>query len=131
MSTKTWALILFDPTNGPFMFATMVYPPEQDYPYPWEIGEIFCLPVSTVFHLCYPLFSYEWNLVETLARERNIEELEWLICLLVLSDPYSDEALCPVYQVSPYEPDEYARIMYSLILLCVDISEDVATDWPY
>ena len=29
----------------------------------------------------------------------------------------------------PFEPDEYARIVYSLILLCVDVSEDAATDW--
>lgn len=111
------------------MFAAMAYPPEQHYFHPFAPGEIYSLPVSDMYYMCYPLFSSEWDLVVTLARERNVEELEWLIRLLVISDPYSDEALSPLDRVFPYAPDEYGRIVAFLMLLCADVDEDEA-DFP-
>ena len=126
---KTWALVFSDPTNGPSMFTAMAYPPEPHYFHPFAPGEIYSLPVSDMYYMCYPLFSSEWDLVVTLARERNVEELEWLIRLLVISDPYSDEALSPLDRVFPYAPDEYWRIVAFLMLLCADVDEDEA-DFP-
>ena len=49
-----------------------------------------------------------------------------LIRLLVISDPYSDEALSPLDRVFSYAPDEYGRIVAFLMLLCADVDEDEA-----
>lgn len=79
--------------------------------------------------MCYPVIKTEWDHIDVLAREQNVEELEWLIRLLTMTDPYSVEAISPIAQNFHFPQDDYPRMVTFLTSLCGcknenDISDD-------
>ncbi|MCO5593115.1 hypothetical protein L7F22_047121 [Adiantum nelumboides] len=73
--------------------------------------------------------SFLWDHIEQLAREKNLDELEWLIRLLTTSDPYPVEDMHPIAQIYPLAQVDYTRLVRFLVLLCEEDDEDIEDDW--
>ncbi|MCO5567076.1 hypothetical protein L7F22_020761 [Adiantum nelumboides] len=71
----------------------------------------------------------KWDHIEQLAREKNLDELEWLIRLLTTSDPYPIEDIHPIAQIYPLAQVDYTRLVRFLVLLCEKDDEDIEDDW--
>ena len=54
-----------------------------------------------------PIVSWEHDMVNTLRDERNREELEWLVRLFTICEPYPVEGLVPMECAYPFRQDEY------------------------
>ena len=101
----------------------------MEYELPFDDwGDIYEYTVQQMYYMCYPLFEHQFDLIELLAEQRQTDELEWLLRLLVVSDPYSDETLCPITRSDEFHPDRYDRIVYFLLLVCADDASD-SEDW--
>ncbi|MCO5552331.1 hypothetical protein L7F22_005842 [Adiantum nelumboides] len=72
-----------------------------------SIEKRYPFSLSQLCRLCYPVISLEWDHIEQLAREKNLDELEWLIRLLTTSDPYSIEDMHPIAQIYPLAQVDY------------------------
>ncbi|MCO5577514.1 hypothetical protein L7F22_031345 [Adiantum nelumboides] len=94
-----------------------------------SIEERYPFSLSQLCRLCYPVISLEWNHIEQLPREKNLDELEWLICLLTTSDPYPVEDMHPIAQIYPLAQVDYTRLVRFLVLLCEKDDEDIEYDW--
>ncbi|KAI5083641.1 hypothetical protein GOP47_0003384 [Adiantum capillus-veneris] len=79
------------------------------------LGERYPRYFSQMFHMVFPVLACEWDLIGTLACERNFEELEWLIRLLTTSDPYLVESVSPIAQAYPFDQDDYRRLVTFLV----------------
>ena len=82
--------------------------------------------------MCYPILSTEWDAVLTLALERNVEELEWLLRLLTTSNPYSGEHASPIAQAYPWTQDAYSHlvhVLWNLFYVCALDDEEDSIDW--
>ncbi|MCO5579912.1 hypothetical protein L7F22_033779 [Adiantum nelumboides] len=75
------------------------------------------------------LVLVQWDHIEQLAREKNLDELEWLIRLLTTSDPYPIEDMHPIAQIYPLAQVDYTRLVRFLVLLCEEDDEDIEDDW--
>ncbi|MCO5554583.1 hypothetical protein L7F22_008113 [Adiantum nelumboides] len=71
----------------------------------------------------------QWDHIEQLTREKNLDELEWLIRLLTTSDPYPIEDMHPIAQIYPLAQVDYTRLVRFLVLLCEEDDEDIEDDW--
>ncbi|MCO5597983.1 hypothetical protein L7F22_052072 [Adiantum nelumboides] len=94
-----------------------------------SIEERYPFSLSQLCRLCYPVISLEWDHIEQLAREKNLDELEWLIRLLITSDPYPVEDMHPIPQIYPLAQIDYTRLVRFLVLLCEEDDEDIEDDW--
>ncbi|MCO5564752.1 hypothetical protein L7F22_018420 [Adiantum nelumboides] len=114
------------------------YPIELNSPYDMatsiasssiSIEERYPFSLSQLCRLCYPVISLEWDHIEQLATEKNLDELEWLIRLLTTSDPYPVEDMHPIAQIYPLAQVDYTRLVRFLVLLCEEDDEDIEDDW--
>ncbi|MCO5593039.1 hypothetical protein L7F22_047044 [Adiantum nelumboides] len=94
-----------------------------------SIEERYPFSLSQLCRLCYPVISLEWDHIEQLAREKNLDELEWLIRLLTTSDPYPVEDMHPIAQIYPLAQVDYTRLVRFLVLLYEEDDEDIEDDW--
>lgn len=89
------------------------------------IEERYAFTLSQSLYWCYPILRLEWQQIEQLAREGNLEDLEWLIRLLTTSDPFLVPDMHPIAQIYPLEQLDYPRLVRFLVLLCgVDDDQD-------
>ena len=61
-----------------------------------------------------PIISWEYDMVRSLAAERDCEELEWLVSLFTVCEPYPIEGLVPMDQAYPFSPcdiDSYVSFL--------------------
>ncbi|RYA37795.1 hypothetical protein [Enterobacter cloacae complex sp. GF14B] len=79
--------------------------------------------------MVYRELTSEWDLVDTLASEKNFEKLEWMICLLTTIDPYSVENVIPIAQTYAFEQDEYPHLVTFLVNLCASDDEEDLHDF--
>ncbi|MCO5599146.1 hypothetical protein L7F22_053246 [Adiantum nelumboides] len=94
-----------------------------------SIEERYPFSLSQLCHLCHPVISLEWDHIEQLAREKNLDELEWLIRLLTTSDPYPVDDMHPIAQIYPLAQVDYTCLVRFLVLLCEEDDEDIEDDW--
>lgn len=59
--------------------------------------------------------SWEYEAVETLKGEGNHEELEWLVRLLTICEPYPVEGLLPMDQAYPFSSEDIDSYVSFLI----------------
>ena len=61
-----------------------------------------------------PIMSWGHETIENLRGERNREELEWLVSLFTVCEPYPIEGLVPMDQAYPFSPcdiDSYVSFL--------------------
>lgn len=70
-----------------------------------------------------PIVSWERDIVNVLSEERNREELEWLVRLLIICEPYPVEDLVPMDEALPFTSGQIDRYVSYLIDPHADIYE--------
>jgi hypothetical protein len=70
-----------------------------------------------------PIVSWEHDTVEILSDEGNSEELEWLVRLLTICEPYPVEGLEPMNQAYPYSSEDIDEYVSYLLDPQADIYE--------
>ncbi|MCO5559297.1 hypothetical protein L7F22_012892 [Adiantum nelumboides] len=124
-----------EPAHGSFSFPDLVQPSLGDLPTP-TMNMTGGAP-STSMASTTPLHTsvapmpipVEWDHIEQLAREKNLDELEWLIRLLTTSDPYPVKDMHPIAHIYPLAQVDYTRLVRFLVLLCEEDDEDIEDDW--
>ena len=62
-----------------------------------------------------PIVSWEHGMVEILRAEGNREELEWLVCLFTICEPYPVEGVVPMDCAYPFRQRDYECYVSFLI----------------
>ena len=62
-----------------------------------------------------PIVSWEHETVNVLRAERNSEELEWLVRLMTICEPYPVEGLVPMDCAHPFRQSDYEDYVAYLI----------------
>lgn len=70
-----------------------------------------------------PIVSWEHDMVAVLSEEQNWDELEWLVRLFTICEPYPVDGLVPMEQAYPFGPDDIDSYVSWLIDPHADIYE--------
>lgn len=62
-----------------------------------------------------PIISYETTMIEALAVEHNLEELEWLLRLFTACEPYPVEGVLPLDRAYPFRQQAYVDMVAYII----------------
>ena len=83
--------------------------------------ETFCGPFDPLYFDA--ILSWEYETIRALRNEENLQELDWLIRLMTICEPYPVEGLIPMDQAYPFGPEAIESYMYFLIDPQADIYE--------
>ena len=70
-----------------------------------------------------PIVSWEHEMIEVLRAEGNREELEWLVCLFIVSKSYPVEGVIPMDRAYPFRQRDFGRYVSFLIDLEFEMYE--------
>ena len=85
-----------------------------------DITDMYPFDPSVLIELFDPLYfepivSWEHDMIEVLRAEGNREELEWLVRLFTVCEPYPVEGVIPMDCAYPFSQSDYERYVSFLL----------------